>query len=128
MFRIPTFGQFSNCVKHLHLLNKTDNFHYLHSFSIHPTTYLPAFSQTKLVLCLDTFHCILLYPTYDYSDWLRAGRSGYRIAVGPRFSASVQTGPGAHPVFCTMGTGSFSRIKSGRGVRLTPHSLLVPWS
>jgi len=27
-----------------------------------------------------------------------------------------------------MGTGSFPGIKSGRGVTLTPHSLLVPWS
>jgi len=26
-----------------------------------------------------------------------------------------------------MGTGSFPRVKSGRGVTLTPH-LLVPWS
>jgi hypothetical protein len=43
-----------------------------------------------------------------YSDLLRAGRSGVRIPVGARFSAPVQTGPGAHPVFCTVGTGSFS--------------------
>jgi len=27
--------------------------------------------------------------------------------VGARFSASVQTGPGAHPASYTMGTGSF---------------------
>ena len=27
-----------------------------------------------------------------------------------------------------MGTGSFPGVKSGRGVRLTPHPLLVPWS
>jgi len=27
--------------------------------------------------------------------------------VGARFSATVQTGPGAHPASCTMGTGSF---------------------
>jgi len=27
--------------------------------------------------------------------------------VGARFSAPVQTGPEAHPAFCTMGTGSF---------------------
>ena len=26
---------------------------------------------------------------------------------GARFSASVQTGPGAYPASCTMGTGSF---------------------
>jgi len=27
-----------------------------------------------------------------------------------------------------MGTGSFLRVKSDRGVTLTPHPLLVPWS
>jgi len=27
-----------------------------------------------------------------------------------------------------MGTGSFTGVKSGRGVRLTPHLILVPWS
>jgi len=35
---------------------------------------------------------------------------------------------GAHPASCTMGTGSFPGVKSGRGVTLTPHPLLVPWS
>jgi hypothetical protein len=45
-----------------------------------------------------------------------------------RFSASVQTGPGAHPASCTMGTGSFPGVKSGRSVTLTPHPLLVPRS
>ena len=44
-----------------------------------------------------------------------------------RFSA-VQTGPGAHPAFCTMGNGSFPGVESGRGVTKTPHPLLVPWS
>ena len=63
-----------------------------------------------------------------YSAWLRAGRSGDRIPVEARFSAPVQTGPGAHPASCTMGTGSFPGVKSGRGVTLTPHPLLVPWS
>ena len=63
-----------------------------------------------------------------YSDWLRAGRSGDRIPVRARFSLPVQTGPGAHPASYTMGTGSFPRVKSGRGVTLTPHPLLVPWS
>jgi len=27
-----------------------------------------------------------------------------------------------------MGTGSFPGVKNGRGVTLTPHPLLVPWS
>jgi len=40
------------------------------------------------------------------------------------FFAPVQTCPGAHPASCTMGTGSFSGVKSGWGVTLTPHPLL----
>ena len=48
--------------------------------------------------------------------------------MGTRFSAPVQTGPGAHPASCTMGTGSFPGVKSGRGVTLTPNPLLVAWS
>jgi hypothetical protein len=44
-----------------------------------------------------------------YSDSLRTGRSGDRIPVGARFSALVQTGPGAHPASYTMGTRSVSR-------------------
>jgi hypothetical protein len=50
------------------------------------------------------------------------------MPVGARFSAPVQTGPGTHPATCTMGAGSFLGLKSGRGVTLTSHPLLVPWS
>jgi len=39
------------------------------------------------------------------------------------FSALVQTGPGAHPASCTMGTGSCWGVKSSRVVKLTPHPL-----
>ena len=59
---------------------------------------------------------------------LPAGRSGDRIPLEARFSAPVQTGPGAHPASSTMGTGSFLEVKTGRSVMLTPHLLLVPWS
>jgi len=48
--------------------------------------------------------------------------------VGARFSAPVQTDPGAHTASCTMGTGSFPGAKSGQGLLLTTHPLLVPWS
>ena len=58
---------------------------------------------------------------------LRAGRSGDRIPVGRDFPP-VQTGPGAHPASCKMGTGSFQGVKSGRGVLLTTNRLLVPRS
>ena len=37
----------------------------------------------------------------------------------------VQTGPGAHPASCTMGTGFFPGVKCGRGVVLTTHPLLA---
>jgi hypothetical protein len=57
------------------------------------------------------------------SDSLRAGRSGDRIPVGTRFSAPVQTGPGAYPASCTMGTGSLPGVKwPGRGVDHPPSS------
>jgi len=65
--------------------------------------------------------CVCLYMVLVqhswYSDSLRAGRSGARIPVGARFSAPVQTGFGAHPASCTMGTGSFQGVKQpGHGI------------
>jgi hypothetical protein len=42
---------------------------------------------------------------------------------GARFFAHVQTDPGAHPAFCTMGTWSFSGVKRpGRGADHPPPS------
>ena len=39
-----------------------------------------------------------------------------------RFSALVQTGPGAHPASYTLGTGSFPVVmRPGRGVDYPPH-------
>ena len=58
---------------------------------------------------------------------LRAGVSGIESRWGRDFPP-VQTGPGAHPASCKMGTGSFPGIKCGRGVPLTTHPLLVPRS
>jgi len=55
-----------------------------------------------------------LFSTHFYNvqvhcDSLRAGRSRVRIPMGVRLPAPVQTGAGAQPAFCTMGTGSLSR-------------------
>jgi len=58
---------------------------------------------------------------------LRAGRSGIESRWGRDFPP-VQTGPGAQPATCTMGTESFPGVKCGRGVLLTTHPLLVPRS
>jgi len=50
---------------------------------------------------------------------------GDRIPVGARFSATLQTGPGAHPSSYTMGTGPFPGVKRpGRGVDHPPHLAL----
>ena len=54
------------------------------------------------------------------------GGPGIESRWEARFSAPAQTGPGVHPASCTMGTGSFPGVKSGWGVTLTPHPLLVP--
>ena len=48
---------------------------------------------------------------------------GIESQWGTRFSAHVQTGPGAHPVSYTMGSGSLPGVKrSGRGVDHPPPS------
>ena len=45
-------------------------------------------------------------------DSLRAGRSGDRIPVEAKLSASLQTCPGIHPASCTVAIGSLSRDKA----------------
>ena len=50
---------------------------------------------------------------------------GIETRWGTRFSSPVQTGPEAHPASCKMGTGFIPGVRSGRGVTLTPHPLLV---
>ena len=52
---------------------------------------------------------------------------GIESRWGQDFSP-VQTGPGAHPASCTMGTGAFPRVKCGWDVLLTTHFLLAPRS
>jgi hypothetical protein len=72
-----------------------------------------------------------MYGVWTGMSWFgieTGGRSGDRIPVEARFSAPVQTGPGAHSASRTVSTGSFAEVKSGRGVTLTPHPVLVPTS
>ena len=84
---------------------------------------------THPVTCDKTRSQLSIFGQFLYSprlatDWTVRDR----IPVEARFSATVHTGPGALPASCTMGNGYFPGIKSDRGVRLTTHSLLVPWS
>jgi len=58
---------------------------------------------------------------------LRVRRSGIE-SWWRRDFPPFQTGPGAQPAFCKMGTGSFPEVKCGRSVLLTTHPLLVPRS
>jgi len=58
---------------------------------------------------------------------LRAGWSGIECRCGRDFPP-VQTGPGAYPASCTMGTVSFPGVKCGRSALLITHPLLVPRS
>ena len=86
-------------------------------------------------------HLVLRYFVYRYSptwkiqckselsEWMCvcihiwSRRSGNRIPVGARFSATAQTGPGAHPAFYKMSTISFTGVKRpGRGVEHPPPS------
>jgi len=86
-------------------------------------------NSTWCSLCVECFvHISELTATFAsyiisrYSDWLRAGRSGIESRWGRDF-LPVQTGPGAHPASCTMGTGSFPGVKRpGRGVDHPPPS------
>ena len=60
--------------------------------------------------CFKSVNAVVAAPgSSQYSDPLRNGRSGNLIPMGARFSAPVQTGPGAQPASCTIGTGSLSR-------------------
>jgi hypothetical protein len=84
----------------------------------------PSVSHSTLTSCNGIF-CI------NTGTWYSVGRDsvdgiatrygldgGDRIQVAARFSAPVQTVPGAHPTSCVMGTGSFPG-KSSRGVELS---------
>ena len=52
---------------------------------------------------------------------------GIETQWGARFSTPVQTGPGAHPASCTMGTGSFpgGKERPGRDADFSPPSSVV---
>jgi len=56
---------------------------------------------------------------------LKAGQSGDQISVGARFSATVQTGPGAHPASYTWVRG-IPREKKRQGCGVDHPAHLTP--
>jgi hypothetical protein len=70
----------------------------------------------------------LWLPTEIHATCYRLDGPGIESRWEVWFSAPFQTSPGAHPASCKMDTGSFPGVKTGRGVTLTPHPLLVPRS
>jgi hypothetical protein len=77
----------------------------------------------RTALFLQVGRCSSVGITTDY----RLDGPGIESRWGG-FSAPVQTEPGVHLASCTIGIGSFPEVKSGRGVTLYTHPLLVPWS
>ena len=91
-----------------------------------------------LYLCVIWSVCFLLHINYCHCYFSGPGSSvgiatGYGWTVrgsnpgGERLSAPVQTGPGAHPASCTMGTGSFpgGKVRPGRAADHSPLSSAV---
>jgi len=72
-------------------------------------------------------HICAGHVAHSDSDCLQARRSGIESWWGQDVPP-IQTGPGAHPASCKMGTRSLLGVKCGRGVVLTIHPVLVPQS
>jgi len=89
---------------------------------------LHTYIHTYIHIHIYTYTYTYITHTYihTYIERPRAGRSGDRISVGARFSAPVQTDPGAHSAPYTMGNVSFTEVKRpGRGVDHPPSSAEV---
>jgi len=88
------------------------------------------FTATSLTVKF-TVHIFCLYPILPSSVGIATDYGLDGPGIESRWGRDfppVQTGPGAHPASCTMGTGSFPGVKCGRGMLLTTHPLLAPRS
>ena len=101
---------------------------------------------TGTIICLSWCPQFQLTAKTSAADITRRTfTTSFYIKRGPGSVVSIATGYGldsrgieswwgrdflhlSKPASCTMGTGSFPGVKNGRGVTLTSHLLLVPWS
>jgi hypothetical protein len=81
------------------------------------TCFFPMTSVFPLSLSLNQCFILIFHSSKGRDS--SVGIATHYGLVGPgiesrcaRFSAPIQTGPGAHPAFCTMGTGSFPGVKA----------------
>ena len=101
----------------------------------HEDTNLATLDHVVLTVFSEVLCCATVYTVCGYTH-RNAGRAssvgiatrywldgpGIKSRSGARFSAPVQTGPGAHPASCTMGTGSFQGVmRAGLVVDHPPH-------
>jgi len=86
-------------------------------------SYIAKIGQTKLFFVLMDFKLDLRGPGSSVGIATGYGLDGPGIESrwGAKFSAPAQSGPGAHPASCKMGTGHFQGVRGGRGLRMTPH-------
>ena len=88
--------------------------------------------QPKIILKAYSLFCgpgsVAGIATGYGSDWLQAGRSEDRIPVGVEIFRTCPDRPWGPLSLLYNGYQIFPGVKSDRGVTLTPHPLLVPWS
>ena len=76
----------------------------------------------SLFKCMAVLNCFIVFANISVRETGTATWLGVPVTV----QSELPLGVYANPASCTMGTGSFPGVKSGRGVTLTPHPLLVP--
>jgi hypothetical protein len=82
---------------------------------------MPSFGRGSKIIC----PMLVTRTTKNVKKVKTVNYGTKKFPVGTRFFAHVQTGPGAHPAFCTIGTGYFPGVKlPGRGADHPP--LLAP--
>ena len=89
------------------------NDQYFRFFKVHP--------QVNNVYCYNT-------NVAQSVQWLATGWKVRGSNLGGAIFSTIQTGPRAQPASGILGTQSFPGVKYGRGVLLTTHPLLGPWS
>jgi hypothetical protein len=113
------------CVSTLSIKNYYYDYYYVSNFgniffSISNTVIAPVLAIIAVESAkVSTWQCDLYLPVYTYTGSNPGGGEIFR---------TCPDGPWGPPSLLYNGYRIFPGVKSGRGVTLTPHLLLVPWS